>query len=405
MVDLILDDEIRNSLPELKPFEKEGLEEDILNDGCLDPLVVWSNNGKLVLVDGYHRYDICSEHNIPFKINKLQFKNKAEAMVWALTHQAHRRNWKTYDGIVKALKNIPAIKKLARERQLSGLKQYSAVFQNQKNGESSEPVHINKILSKITGASVDTIAKVKLIDQKVPEETKEKLREGKLSIDKAYQDIKRQERIEKRKEIKIEVGEIKPIIKCGDFRKLIKEIKDDSIDLILTDPPYGQEYLPLWEPLAIEAKRVLKPSGFFISYSGKMYLDEVMNYLSEHLSYYWMGMLYYQGGPILTFYPRRFYEKGRPILFYQKPPFKKQHSMTEDVLISEKPDKTFHKWGQNYEPFIKLIQSFTKEGSVVLDPFLGGGAVAKACFETKRKIIAFEVDKNTYENFISRLER
>ncbi len=50
-----------------------------------------------------------------------------------------------------------------------------------------------------------------------------------------------------------------------DFRNV--NIKDNSIDLILTDPPYPKEYLPLWKDLSFFASRVLKPSKFLLTYS------------------------------------------------------------------------------------------------------------------------------------------
>ncbi len=46
----------------------------------------------------------------------------------------------------------------------------------------------------------------------------------------------------------------------GDFRDI--EIPNESIDHIISDPPYPREYLPLWSDLSLMASRVLKPGGF-----------------------------------------------------------------------------------------------------------------------------------------------
>jgi predicted methyltransferase len=65
---------------------------------------------------------------------------------------------------------------------------------------------------------------------------------------------------------------------CGDFfEQSQKEIEDNSIDLIFTDPPYGKEYLSLYQELARLASRVLKRGGCLVTYVGHIILDEVLN--------------------------------------------------------------------------------------------------------------------------------
>ena len=64
------------------------LRESILEHGCLTPLVVW--NG--VLVDGYNRYSICMEHDIPFETVSRDFRSRYEALIWMTSNQIARRN-------------------------------------------------------------------------------------------------------------------------------------------------------------------------------------------------------------------------------------------------------------------------------------------------------------------------
>jgi len=74
-----------------------------------------------------------------------------------------------------------------------------------------------------------------------------------------------------------------------DFRTL--EVADESVDFIFTDPPYPQEFLPLYGDLAAFAARVLKPGGLMLAYCGVHYLDSVMKLLGQHLQYHWQCIL------------------------------------------------------------------------------------------------------------------
>ncbi len=68
------------------------LEENILREGCKDPLVVWSRKDERVLLDGHNRYAICTKHQLPFQIEELSFKSEDQATQWMINHQLGRRN-------------------------------------------------------------------------------------------------------------------------------------------------------------------------------------------------------------------------------------------------------------------------------------------------------------------------
>ena len=57
-------------------------------------------------------------------------------------------------------------------------------------------------------------------------------------------------------------------LECGDFRDLIQQIPNESVALILTDPPYPKAYHPLITPMGEQASRVLTPDGHLIAYAG-----------------------------------------------------------------------------------------------------------------------------------------
>jgi len=190
-------------------------------------------------------------------------------------------------------------------------------------------------------------------------------------------------------------------IENGDFRQLSQSIADRSIDLILTDPPYPREYLPLWSDLADLAARVLRPGRFLIAYTGQMYLEDVMHALSARLRYYWLGTLHHIGA-VGTQHARRMMNAAKPILYYTNGEAVK-HAYCYDYLKSPQRDKRFHHWGQSLGPVRYLVETFTRPGDLVLDPFTGGGTTALACAQTGRRFLGYEIDPQTAERARARL--
>ena len=113
----------------------------------------------------------------------------------------------------------------------------------------------------------------------------QEIREGKRSITEAINRINKAESKNKLKKNgkKYKVGNDIQIV-CADFYQWCnKNLKDNSIDLILTEPPCAKKDLSLWEKLAEVSTRVLKSSGFLITYCGQRYLDKSVQILSNHL--------------------------------------------------------------------------------------------------------------------------
>ena len=91
MQEIIIDSEFRDLIPPLDAATKRLLEENLIENGCRDALVVW--NGTLV--DGHHRYEICLRHNIPFRTVDKDFASREEALIWIISTQVSRRNLTT----------------------------------------------------------------------------------------------------------------------------------------------------------------------------------------------------------------------------------------------------------------------------------------------------------------------
>lgn len=86
--DLIINEEFRALIRPLTSEEYRLLEENILRDGCREPLIIW----KDTILDGHNRYKICKRWDLPFKTTELQVSCREEAMSWICANQLGRRN-------------------------------------------------------------------------------------------------------------------------------------------------------------------------------------------------------------------------------------------------------------------------------------------------------------------------
>lgn len=77
-------------LPVRTNEEREALRKQLKEEGCLDPLRVWSERNWLV--DGHTRLEICEQERIPYEIKYLDFDDEEDATDWIVTNQLARRN-------------------------------------------------------------------------------------------------------------------------------------------------------------------------------------------------------------------------------------------------------------------------------------------------------------------------
>jgi hypothetical protein len=101
METIVIDRELKALIPPLTAEELAGLEDDLVRDGCRDPLIIWSQEGgDVVLLDGHHRLEICRQHGPSYSTRTLELASREQAMAWICEHQLHRRN---LDGTQRAM--------------------------------------------------------------------------------------------------------------------------------------------------------------------------------------------------------------------------------------------------------------------------------------------------------------
>ncbi|MBM4012600.1 MAG: hypothetical protein FJ286_14705, partial [Planctomycetes bacterium] len=91
--DIVIDPEFAALIPPLSAEEREQLETNIIeHGGARDPIVVWGREGKLIVLDGHNRYEICTRLGLPFDIHQLAFSKRENAADWIDRNQLGRRN-------------------------------------------------------------------------------------------------------------------------------------------------------------------------------------------------------------------------------------------------------------------------------------------------------------------------
>lgn len=85
---LKINESFKQLIPPLSPEELQQLEQNLIRDGCREPLSVWNNT----ILDDHNRYEICTRLQIPFSIQRIFLRNSEEAIAWICANQLDRRN-------------------------------------------------------------------------------------------------------------------------------------------------------------------------------------------------------------------------------------------------------------------------------------------------------------------------
>lgn len=199
----------------------------------------------------------------------------------------------------------------------------------------------------------------------------------------------------------------------------LKEIPDESIDLIVTDPPYGMNYKSGhakqskdkkysekqkvdWDNFDLktlpftEFFRILKNNSYLYIFMGFQQLWELPKpdrlLIWDKINECGMGDLTDWG---YSFECILLYKKGkRELNGKREPSVLHCHKLTNFKMQNNTFKKISHPSEKPIEIIRKLIEKSSNKEDIVLDPFMGSGVTALACKQLQRNFIGFEIDSN-----------
>lgn len=198
-----------------------------------------------------------------------------------------------------------------------------------------------------------------------------------------------------------------------DCLELMKDIPDGSVDLVLTDPPYGINYqsrrgkqkydkikndecLNFLSTYFQECSRVMKNDTAIYCFCSWHNIDkfkiEFEKYFKLKNVLVWEKNNHGSGDLKAAYAPK--YEF---ILYGNKGRCYFRNGRKEDVLYFNKTGNKNHPTEKPVDLLEFLITNSSDEGDVVLDSFMGSGSTGIACVNTNRDFIGIELDEHYFQ--------
>ena len=215
-------DEFKKLIPALTAEEFKQLEQNCLDEGIREKIITW--NG--FIIDGHNRFEIATRWNLEYQTESKRFKDENEVKLWMIDNQNGRRN--LTDGWKYKLQQIKKEILLEKGKKTQGTRTDILSTIDKK----LEPKHnTRKIIAKTLNWSTGKVAMADIVFKKATPELEEKVLNNEITINQAYQDIKKEE---KKTERLNQIEEIKVKIEEENLT-----IENKKYHVITIDPPWN----------------------------------------------------------------------------------------------------------------------------------------------------------------------
>ena len=224
------------------------------------------------------------------------------------------------------------------------------------------------------------------------------------------------------------------VLLCGDCLEIMKDFPKESIDLVLTDPPYnianntkltkvgnkvksthnawGNKFKDCWQNKdnyfewitsiikVLENKIIV--NGSIISFFDRNYTGYIVYLIEKHTSLKFRNKIYFEKNNPLPHIRKNNYRSCiEESVWFSKEKYKinfiNQKEMKQIFKGNIGRKQTKHPT-EKYQWMIKpLIERHSNENDIVLDPFLGSGTTAVACEKLNRRWIGIEINPDYCE--------
>ena len=229
----------------------------------------------------------------------------------------------------------------------------------------------------------------------------------------------------------------------GDCLEAMKDIPDGSVDMCLTDPPYGttackwDSVIP-FEPMWKELKRIVKPKGAICLFGSQPFTSTLVGSNLDGFRYEWVwekeqgvnfqlakiqplkahenivmfaneSMRYFPQGTQNCNITKSNINKTTHLAHLASEKHRAQYVQTvtnyPKSIIKFNRERGLHPTQKPVELLRYLLKTYTLEGEAVLDFTMGSGSTGVACMLENRKFIGIEKDANYFEIAKNRIEQ
>lgn len=226
------------------------------------------------------------------------------------------------------------------------------------------------------------------------------------------------------------------ILGKGNCIEYLKYLKNDTVDLILTDPPYNlgnfmhsrntnlvkmrknQFAYAGWDDLSQmdwekeiefffkESSRILKKGGALLMFMSLMKIETIIRLACKHKFYYKTTGIWHKTNPMPRNMNIHFVNSTEAWVYFINDDtsgiFNNEGKMIHDFIETSLTTSKEKKFGKHpTQKPMKIISHFIKilsnVGDVVLDPFMGSGTTGVSAKKMERKFIGIELDEKYYE--------